>query len=103
MYKLTDKQLSELVLLLSVPQIAEMFPRYTPTERTIYRRLNRNGISRPDKARSAYRTSLLLDAPPNLTDREALVLINKNIQDRVEDFRVLVEIDAEDSRARLNQ
>ena len=103
MYKLTDKQLSELVLLLSVPQIAEMFPRYTPTERTIYRRLNRNGISRPDKARRAYRTSLLLDAPPNLTDREALVLINKNIQDRVEDFRVLVEIDAEDSRTRFSQ
>ena len=38
-YRLSDKQLSELVCIISIPKIIETFPDYSPSSRTIYRRL----------------------------------------------------------------
>ena len=102
-YRLSDKQLSELVLLISVPKIVELFPEYAPTERTIYRRLERHGIIRPLKAQQEYRKNLLLSAPPNLTDRDAEILIDAKIQAMLEEFRVSVEKDAEAYQQRFQR
>ena len=79
-YKLTDKRLSELVLLASVPKIVETFPDYTPSLRTIYRRLEKCGITKPRERKRNYKRTLLFSAPSYLTDREAEALIDTKIR-----------------------
>lgn len=93
-YKLTDKRLSELVLLASVPKIVETFPDYTPSLRTIYRRLEKCGITKPRERKRNYKRTLLFSAPSYLTDREAEALIDTKIQTMFEELRLSIEQEA---------
>ena len=102
-YRLSDKQLSELVLVTSVLKITELFPRYSPAERTIYRRLAKHGINRPLKAQQEFRRNLLLSAPPNLTDKAAEILIDAKIQEMLEELCLSIEKDAEAYQQRFKQ
>lgn len=102
-YRLSDKQLSELVLLISVQKITELFPRYTPAERTIYRRLAKHGIIRPLKAQQEFRRELLLAAPPNLTDKDAEILIETKIQAMLEELCASIEAEAKVYQERFDR
>lgn len=93
-YRLSDKQLSELVLLVSVQKITEIFPRYSPAARTIYRRLAKHGIIHPLKAHQEFKRELLLAAPPNLTDKDAELLIETKIQALFEELCASIEREA---------
>lgn len=93
-YTLSDKRLSELVLLISVSDITKIFPKYAPTARTIYRRLEKYGIKRPRNARLEFKRQLLLAAPPNVSDKEAEALIEAKIQTMFEELCVAIEAEA---------
>nr|BDD47648.1 hypothetical protein 6 [Paracoccaceae bacterium] len=101
-YRLSDRQLSELVLLVSVSNIVDLFPNYSPAKRTIYRRLERWGISKPEQARKEFRRQLLLAAPPHLTDDDAEVLIEAKIQAMLEDLRTSIESEAQIHKERFS-
>ena len=90
-YKLSDKELSELCLFISVRQIKEVFPDYAPSVRTIYRRLARHGINVPSDAKTNFKTKLLLAAPVELDDREANAQIDEHIQTMFEDVCASIE------------
>ena len=93
-FRLSDKRLSELCLLISIPKIIERFPDYSPAERTIYRRLERYGISQPRVVRKNYRQKLLLQAPSELTDRQAKVLVDEKIRELTEEVFASIEKEA---------
>lgn len=94
-FKLSDKRLSELCLLISIPKIIELFPDYTPAERTIYRRLERYGIKQPRAVRKNYRQKLLLQAPAHLTDWQAKVLVDQKIRELTEEICSSIEKEAD--------
>lgn len=99
-YKLSDRELSELCLFISVRQIREVFPDYAPSQRTIYRRLARHGINTPTEAQSNFKTKLLLAAPVDLDDREANALIEDHIQTMFEELCATIEKSADLYRQR---
>ena len=99
-YKLSDRELSELCLFISVRQIKELFPDYAPSVRTIYRRLAKHGINLPSDAQSNFKTKLLLAAPVELDDNEANALIDKHIQTMFEELCATIENSAELYRLR---
>lgn len=103
MFRLSDRQLSELVCFLSVPEIQQIFPEYSPTVRTIYRRLSAYGITKPGKVRSDFRKELLLAAPPNVSDRDAELLIDLKIQEMLEEAMARIESEASAYKQRLNR
>ena len=100
-FKLSDKRLSELCLLISIPKIIERFPDYTPAERTIYRRLERYGITQPRTARKNYRQKLLLQAPAHLTDWQAKTLVDQKIRELIEEICSSIEDAAKQFESRF--
>ena len=102
-YRLSDKQLSELVCLIPVPKIIETFPRFSPSLRTIYRRLGSHGIKRPAKVRSDFRRELLLSAPPNVSDKDAELLIDLKLQEMLEELCASIEAEAKEYEERFNR
>jgi hypothetical protein len=102
-YRLSDKQLSELVLLVSVQKITEIFPRYSPAARTIYRRLARHGIIHPLKAQQEFKRQLLLAAPPHLSDKDAQALIDEKLQRHLEGMIASIEKEAKEYEERFQK
>ena len=102
-YKLTDKQISELILLMSVNELRENFSRYAPAVRTIYRRLEEYGIHKPAEVRRDFRRDLLLAAPPFITDEEAEELVDLKIQEMIREVSDNIEDEAEAFRQRVNR
>ena len=101
-YKLSDRELSELCLFISVREITRSFPHYAPSPRTIYRRLEQHGIKQPARARDEFRLRLLKSAPLSLTDKEAKTLIDKEIQRLFEELYAAIEKRAEEYRGRFS-
>ena len=100
-YKLSDRELSELCLFISVREITRAFPSYTPSPRTIYRRLEKHGIKHPSLARDNFRLRLLKSAPLSLSDTEAKALIEQEIQALFVELCASIERRAEEYRGRF--
>jgi hypothetical protein len=101
-YRLTDKQLAELVMLVPVTEIKKLFPLYAPGTRTIYRRLGDYGIKGPAEIRRAFVRDLKLSAPISLSDDEAKVLVDQSIAEQLEELSKQIEEDAQAYRERVN-
>ncbi len=101
-YRLTDKQLAELILLVPVTEIRKLFPLYAPGIRTIYRRLGDYGIQRPAEIRRAFARDLRLSAPIAISDDEAKKLVDQKIAELVEEQSKQIEEDAQAYRDRVN-
>ena len=102
-YRLSDKQLSELVCIISIPKIIETFPDYSPSTRTIYRRLALHGIKDFKKVRTDFSRQLLLAAPPHLSDKDAQALIDEKLQRHLEGMIASIEKEAKEYEERFQE
>ena len=100
-FELTTKQIAELCLYLSVPEMEQVIPEYLPSQRTIYRRLERFGILKPDAARKEFEKDLIRAAPFNLTDKEAGEAVEREIERRLVNLIEQIERDAKAHEERL--
>jgi len=100
-FEATTKQIAELCLYLSVPEIQQVIPEYLPSQRTIYRRLERFGISRPDTARKNFEKELIKAAPSNLTDEEVKEDVEQEIEERLVNLIEQIEKEAEAHKERM--
>ena len=102
-YKLSDRQLSELICIIPVQRIPELFPHYAPSLRTIYRRLAKHGIKDFSRIRKEFKTQLLLSAPPEISDSDAIALINARLHKHLEDLMTTIKNEAENYNARFEK
>ena len=102
-YRLSDKQLAKLVQLTSISDIKRRFPDYTPSIRTMYRRMEINRLNKPSEYKKDFRTYILNKIPYGITEQEATAQINKVTQEMLEDLCTSIEIEAEEYRERHNQ
>ena len=100
-FEATTKQIAELCLYLSVPEIQQVIAEYLPSQRTIYRRLERFGISRPDTARKNFEKELIKAAPSNLTDEEVKEDVEQEIEERLVNLIEQIEKEAEAHKERM--
>ena len=100
-FELTTKQIAELCLYLSVPEMKQVIPEYLPSQRTIYRRLERFGILKPDVAKKKFEKDLIKAAPFNLTDKEAREAVEREIERRLVNLIEQIKRDAKAHEERL--
>ena len=100
-FELTTKQIAELCLYLSVPEMKQAIPEYLPSQRTIYRRLERFGILKPDAAKKKFEKDLIQAAPFNLTDKEAREAVEIEIERRLVNLIEQIKRDAKAHEERL--
>ena len=82
-FEATSRQIAELALYISVPEMLWLIPEYLPSQRTIYRRLAMHGIVKPDQSRRDFETSLIQCASVDMTDAEVKVAVEEEIQERL--------------------
>ena len=87
--------------LASIKEIRDRFPDYSPSERTIYRRLSAIGITKPVEHRREFNKSVLQQIPYGVTDSEAKDCIDRVIQEAFEDLCTSIEKDAEEYKERF--
>ena len=102
-YQLSDKQLLELVCHASIPKIVQTFPDFVPSERTIYRRLEKYGIRSPSQMRDELLHEIVLHAPPEISDERADSLARQEIRYKFEELRTAIFQEAKEFEERFNQ
>ena len=93
-YSISDATLAKLCLLISVPDIKDRFPEYTPSVRTMYRRLEALGITKPYNAYKDFRKSIIGYLPYVLPYQEALQETELVIQEILEETATSIEKEA---------
>ena len=99
-FEATTRQIAELALYISVPEMLWLLPEYLPSQRTIYRRLAMHGIVKPDQSRRDFETSLIQCASADMTDAEVKIAVDEEIQERLNSlvFQIEQEANAHQSR-----
>ena len=100
-FEVSTKQIAELCLYLSVPEIQQIIPEYLPSQRTIYRRLERFGILKPDSDRKNFEKELIRAAPSHLTDEEAKNAVEQEIEERIVNLIEQIEREAKAHKERF--
>jgi len=100
-FEVSTKQLAELCLYLSIPEIQKIIPEYLPSQRTIYRRLEQFGIKRPDTDRRKFEIELIKAAPSHLTDEEAKEAVEQEIKERLVNLIEQIEREAKAHKERF--
>ena len=102
-YRLSDKQLVKLVQLTSISDIKRRFPDYSPSIRTMYRRLELIRLNKPSEYKKDFRTYILNQIPYGVTEQEANAHIDKVTQEMLEELCTSIEREAEEYNQRFNQ
>jgi len=100
-FEVSTKQIAELCLYLSIPEIQQIIPEYLPSQRTIYRRLEQFGIKRPDTDRRKFKIELIKAAPSHLTDEEAKEAVEQEIKERLVNLIEQIEREAKAHKERF--